>query len=40
MMTALLLLLRYCGIYSSRRIAKACWERADFMKIVGLDAPN
>jgi transposase len=40
MMTALLLLLCCCGIYSSRRIAKACWERADFMKIVGLDAPN
>src|SRR5271157_5680552 len=37
MMTALLLY-GYCnGIYSSRRIAKACRERVDFMSIVGLD---
>lgn len=40
MMTALLLF-AYCnGIYSSRRIAKACGERVDFMSIVGLDAPD
>lgn len=40
MMTALLLY-GYCsGIYSSRRIAKACGERVDFMSIVGLDAPD
>jgi transposase len=40
MMTALLLY-AYCGgIYSSRRIAKACGERVDFMSIVGLDAPD
>ena len=40
MMTALLLY-GYCsGIYSSRRIAKACHERIDFMSIVGLDAPD
>src|SRR6516225_7734297 len=40
MMTALLLY-GYCsGIYSSRRIAKACRERVDFMSIVGLDAPD
>ena len=35
MMTALLLY-GYCnGVYSSRRIAKACRERVDFMSIVG-----
>jgi transposase len=40
MMTALLLF-AYCnGVYSSRRIAKACRERVDFMSIVGLDAPD
>src|SRR5205807_7587053 len=27
-------------IYASRRIAKACRERVDFMSIVGLDAPD
>jgi transposase len=40
MMTALLLYSYCCGIYSSRRIAKACRERVDFMSIVGLDAPD
>lgn len=40
MMTALLLY-GYCsGMYSSRRIAKACRERTDFMMIVALDAPD
>ena len=40
LMTALLLN-GYCsGIYSSRRIAKACIERADFMMIVALDPPD
>ena len=40
MMTALLLY-GYCnGIYLSRRIAKACRERVDFMSIVGLDPPD
>jgi hypothetical protein len=34
MMTALLLY-SYCCIYSSRRIAKACRERVDFISIVG-----
>jgi hypothetical protein len=29
-----------CGIYSSRRIAKACRERVDFMSIVALDPPD
>src|SRR5216683_7012934 len=40
MMTALLLYSYCCGIYSSRRIAKACRERVDFMSIVGLDAAD
>ena len=40
MMTALLLYSYSCGIYSSRRIAKACRERVDFMRIVGFDAPD
>jgi Transposase and inactivated derivatives len=36
-----LLLYTYCnGIYSSRRIAKACRERVDFMSIVALDPPD
>src|SRR5271157_4048424 len=40
MMTALLLY-GYCNeVYSSRRIAKACRERVDFMSIVGLDPPD
>src|SRR5271157_3177322 len=39
MMTALLLY-GYCnGVYPSRRIAKACRERVDFMSI-GLDPPD
>ena len=40
MMTALLLYAYARGIYSSRRMAKACHERVDFMSIVGLDAPD
>jgi transposase len=40
MMTALLLYSYCCGIYSSRRIAKACRERVDVMRIVGFDAPD
>ena len=40
MMTALLLTGYAIGIYSSRRIAKACVERADFMMIVAGDAPD
>src|SRR6201987_6076732 len=40
MMTTLLLYSYCCGIYSSRRIAKACRERGDFMGIVGLEAPD
>jgi transposase len=40
MMTGLLLYSYCSGIYSSRRIAKACRERTDFMMIVALDAPD
>jgi len=40
LMTALLLHAYASGIYSSRRIAKACIERADFMMIVALDPPD
>ena len=40
MMTALLLYSYCCGVYSSRRIARACGERVDFMSIVALDAPD
>jgi transposase len=40
MMVALLLYAYAVGIYSSRRIAKACVERVDFMAIVALDAPD
>lgn len=40
MMTALLLY-AYCqGIYSSRRIAKACQERLDFMAVSGMQRPD
>jgi transposase len=40
MMTALLLNGYASGVYSSRRIAKACTERADFMMIVAGDPPD
>src|SRR6516164_1412844 len=40
MMAALLLYAYAVGIYSSRRIARACAERVDFMAIVALDAPD
>lgn len=40
MMVALLLYAYTVGLYSSRRIAKACGERVDFMAIVALDAPD
>jgi transposase len=40
MMVALLLYGYAVGVYSSRRIAKACAERVDFMAIVALDAPD
>src|SRR2546428_9878732 len=39
MMTALVLY-AYCqGIYPSRRIAKACRERVDFMAVTGMQTP-
>ena len=40
MMMALLLYAYAVGVYSSRRIAKACRERTDFMMIVALDPPD
>jgi transposase len=40
MMVALLLYAYSVGLYSSRRIAKACRERVDFMMIVANDAPD
>jgi ABC-type uncharacterized transport system substrate-binding protein/transposase len=40
MMVALLLYAYAVGIYSSRRIARACAERVDFMAIVALEAPD
>ena len=40
MMVALLLHAYASGVYSSRRIAKACVERADFIMIAALDAPD
>jgi len=40
MMTALLLY-AYCqGVYASRRIAKACEERVDFMAVTALQRPD
>ena len=40
MMTALLLY-AYCqGVYSSRRIARGCEERVDFMAVTGLNRPD
>ena len=40
MMTALLLY-GYCvGIYSSRRIARACRQRVDFMALLGMQKPD
>src|SRR3977135_4123542 len=40
MMVALLLHGYASGLYSSRRIARACRERTDFMMIVALDPPD
>jgi transposase len=40
MMVALVLHAYASGVYSSRRIARACVERADFMMIVALDPPD
>ena len=40
MMTALLLYANAVGIYSSRRIARACRERVDFMAMTGMQKPD
>ena len=40
MMVALLLYGYSCGVYSSRRIARACEERVDFMAVSGLQRPD
>src|SRR6202040_2414605 len=40
MMTALLLYAYSQGIYSSRRIDRACHERVDFMAVTGLGYPD
>ena len=40
MMVALLLYAYSCGIYSSRRIARGCEERVDFMAVSGLERPD
>lgn len=40
MMVALLLYAYAVGLYSSRRIARACAERTDFLMIVALDSPD
>ena len=40
MMTGLLLYGYAVGVYSSRRLARACRERVDFMALVALDAPD
>ena len=40
MIVALLLHGYASGLYSSRRIARACWERNDFVMIVALDPPD
>jgi len=40
MMTCLLLYANAVGIYSSRRIARACQERVDFMALTGIQKPD
>ena len=40
MMVALLLYAYSSGVYSSRRIARACEERVDFMAVSGLERPD
>jgi transposase len=40
MMTALLPYGCAVGVYASRRLARACRERVDFMALVALDAPD
>jgi transposase len=40
MMTALLLYANAVGIYASRRMARACQERVDFMALTGMQKPD
>jgi len=40
MMTALLLYAYSQGVYSSRRIARGCQERVDFMAVTGMQKPD
>lgn len=40
MMTALLLYAYTAGIYSSRKIARSCQERVDFMAVTALEKPD
>jgi len=40
MMTALILYAYSSGVYSSRKIAKACIERVDFMAVTGMQHPE
>jgi transposase len=40
MMTTVLLYANCVGIYSSRRIARACQERVDFMMLTGMQRPD
>jgi transposase len=40
MMTCLLLYANAVGIYSSRRMARACQERVDFMALTGMQKPD
>lgn len=40
MMTAVLLFAYTQGVFSSRRIAKACEERVDFMAVTGMQKPD
>ena len=40
LMTALLLYSYTQGIYSSRKIEKACYERVDFMAVTGMSKPD
>ena len=40
MMTAVLLYANAVGIYSSRRMARACQERVDFMALTGMQKPD
>jgi transposase len=40
MMTALVLYAYSQGVFSSRKIARACVERVDFMAVTGLQKPN